>query len=716
MQWVLLFLSCVVAQPSLPLLPSGVTIDMVKQIQVNIAGTVEFDKSTDNSATIANRLSFTPIISFDSTTGILSVDPPSVNGSSLLKPGLLTALLAAILCAFNINNKQHSALFLLLCLGLGVVSAGSVLADITIRVPGCFHIEGANGNVLVFDDTCINSNTTMFLADPHPVAAAIAATNPQWEPITPATAFYPVTDHGQHYLTPENQYEVWKQNFGREDNDTERQNFYAFTERCRIHNMDLSRSWTAACNQFASLTQADWSSLILADNAAQIAAGNAGRRLLSTEDDLFSVIPDDHRRKLLQSTSFTWVGTGKLTPVKDQGQCGSCYAHSTSSQMEAQLAIATNSVPVALSREQLKDCSSGAPGCNGGSPSNMFSYAASGALTTEANYPYVASNAACKSPLPALAFQDTGYVSIANNELAFKAALANGPIAVTVCASTWDNYAGGVFTNCASGCSVNHAVLLVGYGVDPTLGNYWLIQNSWNTWWGEAGLIRLPRTDSSTNGVGKCGLTTYGGYQAKTPAGPSGGTPCQGAWSAWTTCSKTCGTGSQSKTWTTTVAASGGGTPCPNPTIVTQSCNTALCPTPTPAPTSRAPTKRGSTPYPSKAPTPASTTGCLHVSNSVLGATGDGNYAKVADWNQGWCGTATNPQYYFTNAAGQQFALFFYATNCYNNVRTAGEWGLGPVTMPRAAYQWSSSVTITNGVVPLPTAAPGWTLQFSACS
>jgi len=347
---------------------------------------------------------------------------------------------------------------------------------------------------------------------------------------------------------------------------------------------------------------------------------------------------------------------------------------------------------VPLSREQLKDCSVGAPGCNGGAPVNMFTYVHSTAgLGTEAAYPYTPAAATCRGTLPTNAFSDTGYVTIAANELAFKAGVVNAPIAVTVCAETWDNYAGGVFTNCGDSqtCSVDHAVLLVGYGVDATLGNYWLIQNSWATTWGEKGFIRLPRTDTSAANTGACGLTRYPGYQAQSPAGgggPPGSTDCKGSWGAYSACTKSCGSGTQTRTWTTTAQPTNGGVACPNPLTQSQACNTALC--------------------------GGGTVTCLHVANSILGANGDGDYTKVADWNQGWCGTATNPQY--TNTA-KGLALFFYATNCANNVRVAGMWGFGPIGIPRAGYQWSSALTITNGVIPTPDKAtgPSWTIQIS---
>lgn len=717
MRWLLL-LACVAAQPALPLLPSGVTMDKVTRIDVYAPGAtvglLQADPGTD--ATITNRLSATPVIKFDQATGTLTVTVTSASGSSMLKPGLFAAFLAVALCAFQSKGKNTPFLMcLLLC--LGVANAGMVMEDVILRIPGCWHPEN-NGTSAVFDLQCANSTMASFQAPANPVPTVKSGA--EWKPVDPTI------DSPKHSMPEEFQYEVWRSMYGRVDDPATHDAFVNFTRNCQKLNAMPDRTWLAACNHFAGMTPADWATTILRDNEQQLSAFHAnvgrrlleslyveethrslasqenaelhalGRKLLSVDSDYASVgrrlLEEDTRRKLLQApASFSWVGTGKLTPVKDQGQCGSCYAHSTSSQMEAQMAIEKGTVPVALSREQLKECSSGSPGCGGGVPAYMYNYAAATAgLGTEAALGYNAYDTTCPNPVPSSSYKNTGYKTIANNEAAFKLAVQTAPVAVTVCASSWSSYSGGVFSGCSTGCAVNHAVLLVGYGTDPTYGKYWLIQNSWNTWWGESGFIRMPRTDSSVNGVGMCGLTTYAGYQAAGISGGSNtGTPCQGSWSAWSQCSQTCGSGTQTKTWTTTAQPSGGGTPCPNPTTMSQSCNTALCPTPGGG---------------------GATTTCLHLSGTVLGSSGDGDYKAVAPWNENFCGTAPLPQYYSKD--GSQ-VLFFFVTNCVNGVRTAGMWGFGPVSVPGAAYQWATKQSIVGGEIPAPNKATGWTIAIS---
>lgn len=682
MRWLLL-LACVAAQPSVPLLPAGVTLNMVTRINVDAPGAkVSLIQEYDgNDASITNRLPYSPVIKFDQATGTLTVTAVPASGSSMLKPGMFAAFVAVALCAFQSKSK-NSPFVLLLLLGLGVANATLIVDDLILRIPGCWHPEN-NGTSAVFDQQCQNTSMSNFQAPAVPIASV--SSEGEWKPGNPAI------DSPKHSMPEDFQYEVWRSMYGKVANNASRDAFFNFTRMCQKMNAMPDRTWLAACNQFAGMTPEEWQSTILGDNGRLLEEFHnspQGRRLLETAE--YSHISEETRRKLLQSTSFSWVGTGKLTPVKDQGQCGSCYAHSTSSQMEAQVSIQYNTVPVALSREQLKSCSSGSPGCNGGVPAYMYNYAKNG-LGTEAALAYQAVNTACPNPLPTSAYANTGYTTIANNELAFKAAVQQAPVAVTVCAGTWSSYTKGVFTNCATGCSVDHAVLLVGYGTDATLGNYWLIQNSWNTWWGESGFIRLPRTDSGTAGVGKCGLTTYSGYQAAgvtRPGGGSGGTgtACQGSWSAWTACSKTCGGGTQSKTWTTTAPPTGNGAACPNPATVSQSCNTALC------------------------PGTGGSTNCLRLSGTVLGTTGDGDYKSAAGWNEGFCGTALNPQYLSKDG---KYTLFFFVTNCVNNVRTAGQWGYGPVSSPGAAYQWAGKQTITGGVIPAPNTATGWTITIS---
>jgi len=459
----------------------------------------------------------------------------------------------------------------------------------------------------------------------------------------------------------------------------------ATTKTCR------RRGSTCACSVAERLCQSTFC-------ANQIANANAGRRRLLEDKSEFNGMSEETRRKLLQSSpaSINWAATGQTTPVKDQGQCGSCYAHSSSSQMEAALAIATGAQPKTLSREQLKDCSSGSPGCNGGDPGQMFQYSQQG-LTLEANYPYVANNANCQAPSSS-AYSDQGYTAITPTEQAFTIALAKGPIAVTVCADTWDNYKGGIFENCTDPCTVDHAVLLVGYGHDDTINqDYWLIQNSWNTWWGEAGFIRLPNRHSNS-GNSMCGLTAWQGYQAKLPVGPSGTTTtqdCTGFWSAWSACSVTCGGGSQTQTWTTTQQPGPGGAACPS-SPQTQSCGQNLCPAPGGGGTNTV------------------TGNCVHVGNSYLSDVTDGDYTLTGTWDECWCGNDPLPVYSSLGSDGNTYYMWFFAENCMNGQRTAGVWGLG--TQPgNSAYEWSSQMNYpSNGVVPDPSNAQ-WSITMTAC-
>jgi len=189
-----------------------------------------------------------------------------------------------------------------------------------------------------------------------------------------------------------------------------------------------------------------------------------------------------------------WTTQGKVSAVKNQGSCGSCWAFSATGVLESFYLFKGQST--SLSEQQLVDCSrpQGNQGCNGGWPSNALKYVTANGITTESAYPYAGRDQTCKTQ--GGAWKIGGQVSYSGCN-GLSNSINSHPVSVTVDATNWSPYRSGVFSNCASG--INHAVLLVG-----VLGGNWKIKNSWGTGWGESGFIRL-------SGGNTCGLCAYAG-------------------------------------------------------------------------------------------------------------------------------------------------------------------------------------------------------------
>ncbi|KAJ1698811.1 hypothetical protein LUZ63_007323 [Rhynchospora breviuscula] len=218
---------------------------------------------------------------------------------------------------------------------------------------------------------------------------------------------------------------------------------------------------------------------------------------------------------LTAPTSIDWRSLGAVTPIKDQGSCGSCWAFSAVASIEGINKIRTGSL-ISLSEQELVDCVTTCWGCNGGYEYYGFDWVAkNGGITTEANYPYTQTQGACAySKISDHAATITGYQHVtAYSESALMNAVANQPVSIAIDASgsAFQFYSGGIFTG-PCGTNLDHAVTAVGYGTSSGT-NYWIVKNSWGTSWGESGYIRMKKNVSSSSGL--CGLAMDPSYPTK---------------------------------------------------------------------------------------------------------------------------------------------------------------------------------------------------------
>ena len=263
-----------------------------------------------------------------------------------------------------------------------------------------------------------------------------------------------------------------------------------------LHNLDYRQNFTMGINQFTDLTPEEFKAQYVGGLKAEV--GSYGCKSFSSGA---SGAP----------SSIDWRSKGAVTSVKDQGQCGSCWTFSATGAVEGAWAVSKGQL-VDLSEEQLVECATGisygSHGCNGGQMEGAFKYVIEHGQCSLSSYPYTSGtgqSGSCKSCQPVVHVSSCSDVK-PNDQISLKAAVAQQPVAIAIEADTryFQSYSSGVLSSSFCGTTLDHGVLIVGYGTENGI-DYWLVKNSWSTTWGDKGYVKIARSDS-TNDPGICGI------------------------------------------------------------------------------------------------------------------------------------------------------------------------------------------------------------------
>ncbi|XP_042407471.1 thiol protease SEN102-like [Zingiber officinale] len=299
-------------------------------------------------------------------------------------------------------------------------------------------------------------------------------------------------------------YERWRSHHtvARDLEDKQRR-FNVFKENAKyIHEINkMDRPYKLTLNKFGDLTRDEFRSTFAGskiDHHRMFRGSRQGKFMYENAD-----VPP----------SIDWRQRGAVTQVKNQLQCGSCWAFSAVAAVEGIHQIATKHL-VSLSEQELIDCDTKYDeGCNGGLMEHAFEFIHEKGITTEANYPYVGKDGrACNVEKHSQVVAISGYEVVPSSDTSLMKAVSRQPVSVAIEASSRDFifYSEGVYDG-ECGTYLDHGVAAVGYGETKDGQQYWIVKNSWGPGWGEKGYVRMA-INSTKYPFGICGIEMMASY------------------------------------------------------------------------------------------------------------------------------------------------------------------------------------------------------------